>query len=216
MRADAASALSHRLGHSWLAAFVEAIDLRLRARHKVFEFSQSPRCIFRIQLGHAGEVLTLDDGTRIGAESRVVNLHIWNAQMPRMPSAGATIAWARLVHRNLEFSLNELAKLLAARADLDDVVALRADMRLGTAEESDQLLRIAGRYGFEPTAQQGRRSVRQFWHDFGENIFMTMMVLASNAPAFRWSVLRRGRKTVYLSRSRLMQRFGFCSRPGAA
>src|SRR5581483_4208491 len=96
----------------------------------------------------------------------------------------------------------------AARADLNDVVALRADMRLGTAEESSQLLRIAARYGFEARAQEGRPSVRQFLHDFGENIFMTMMVLASNAPAFRWSVLRRGRKTVYLSRAQLMRRFG--------
>src|SRR5581483_11414735 len=129
MRAeDAVSAFPHRSGlrHPWLAALVEAIDLRLRARHQVFEFSQSPRCIFRIQMGPAGEQLTLRDGTAIRADSRVINLHIWNDQMPRMPSEGATIAWARRVHRNLEFSLSELAKLLAIRADLDDVVALRA------------------------------------------------------------------------------------------
>jgi hypothetical protein len=43
----------------------------------------------------------------------------------------------------------------------------------------------------------------------GENILISMMVLARNAAALRADVLRRDRTLVFLSRRELRRRYGF-------
>jgi cytochrome b561 len=45
-------------------------------------------------------------------------------------------------------------------------------------------------------------------HRLGENIFISMMVLAHNAAALRADTLWRDRTLVFLSRSRLQERYG--------
>ncbi len=193
--------------HTWIRALVTAIDDRLRLRQGVKEFSRSQDCIFRIQISRANEKVVLSDGTRLRANDRVVDLHLWNEHVPLMPPRGPTLAWARQMNRALDFSLRELAELLKRRQDLNDVVAIRANMKFGSAEQSDQLARISGRYGFEriparPPASPGERLRR-----LGESILICMMVLARNAAAFRFSGLWRDCTVVFLSRRSLMQRY---------
>jgi hypothetical protein len=54
------------------------------------------------------------------------------------------------MNRSLDVSLHQLAEYLGARPDFDDIKAIRADMGFGTAQQSQQLARISGRFGFEP------------------------------------------------------------------
>jgi hypothetical protein len=102
-----------------------------------------------------------------------------------------------------------LAGFLDRRRDLDDVVAICAKMSLEPAERSMQLVRFVGRFGFERIAAVGSRSFRQQMHWFGENILISMIVLARNAAALRADTLRRDRIMVLLSRRELRRRYGF-------
>jgi hypothetical protein len=193
----------------WLEAVVAALDDRLRLRHRVIEYTSSPQCMFRIQLVRSEEDYVLSDGTCVRAADRLVNLHVWNEQFPCFTGKGPTLAWARRVNHAFELSLRELAGFLDGRREFDDIVAICANLSLEPAERSGQLVRFVGRFGFEPIAAASSRSFRQQMHWFGENILISMMVLARNAAALRADTLRRDRILVFLSRRELRRRYGF-------
>jgi hypothetical protein len=192
----------------WLEAMVAALDDRLRVRHGVIEYTNSSACLFRIQLVTSNESYVLSDGTCIRRGNRVANLHVWNEQFPCFAGKGPTLAWARRVNQAFELSLRELASFLDGCRDLDDVVAICANMSLEPAERSAQLVRFVGRFGFEPIAAASSLSFRQQMHWFGENILISMLVLARNAAALRADTLRRDRTLVFLSRRELRRRYG--------
>ncbi len=192
----------------WLEAMLAALDDRLRLRHGVIEYTNSSECLFRIQLVASNESYVLSDGTCIRRGDRVANLHVWNEQFPCFAGKGPTLAWARRVNQAFELSLRKLAGFLDGRCDFDDVVAICANMSLEPAERSAQLVRFVGRFGFERNAAVSSRSFRQQMHWFGENILISMMVLAHNAAALRADTLRRDRTLVFLSRRELRRRYG--------
>jgi hypothetical protein len=175
----------------------------------VIEYTDLPECLFRIQLVTSNENYSLSDGTCIQPGDRVANLHVWNEQFPCFAGKGPTLAWARRVNQAFDLSLRELASFLDGRPKLDDVVAICANLSLEPAERSGQLVRFVSRFGFEQIAAANSRSFRQQMHWFGENILISMMVLARNAAALRVDTLRRDRTLVFLSRRELRRRYGF-------
>jgi hypothetical protein len=209
---------SHPSLHSALIEqAVFGLDRWLRQRQGVCEYSDNPRCLFRIQPAAADGDLVLSDGTRIGRGADVLNLHLWNEHIPLMGAEGATLHWARALAQGIDLSLRELALHLRWTRALDGVVAVRADMRLGTAGQSAQLARIAAHYGFEPAF--GTAEEQWAVQRLAENMFIMLLVLATNPAALRSPVLRRDRTLVYLSRLALEQRYavtaGGRSRRGA-
>jgi len=176
-----------QLDHPWLEALVRALDDRLRLRQGVFEYTGNPDCLFRIQIIAASDDLILSDGVAVRAGDRLINLH-WNEQFPRFPEDGPTLRWAR--------------------RDFDDVVAICGNMAFGSAERSAQLARWVGCFGFERVATPNSQSLTQQLHRFGENILISMMVLARNAAALRADTLRRDRLLVVSSRQKLQRRYG--------
>ena len=64
------------------------------------------------------------------------------------------------------------------------------------------------RYGFEPAAGSPSIPVMQYALRVGENLFISLMVLAHNGPALRRDTLRRDRIHVFLSRQMLERRYG--------
>jgi len=193
----------------WLEAMVAALDDRLRLRHGVIEYTRRPDCLFRVQFITSNGDYVLSDETCVRAGARVANLHVWNEQFPCFSEKGPTLGWARRVNRTFDISLRELSYFLDARRDLDDVIAISANMTFEPAERRDQLVRFVSRFGFERVAAASSRSFRQQMHWFGENLLISMMVLARNAAALRAHTLRRDRTLVLLSRRELRRRYGF-------
>jgi hypothetical protein len=194
--------------HPWLEAMIAALDDRLRQRHGVFEYSRNPHCLFRIQIVTGSDALTLSDGVELRAGDRLANLHVWNEQFPSFPQDRPTLAWARRVDRAFAVSLRELQGFLAARPDLDDVVAICGNMGFCSAARSAQLARYVARFGFERVPARDAPSLRRQLHLLGENILISMMVLARNASALRADTLWRDRTLVFLSRRELQRRYG--------
>jgi len=72
---------------------VFALDNWLRRRQGVFEYSRKPDCILRAQLSRLSSDVLLSDGTFGRAGDRVIDLHLWNEQIPVKPIAGYSLAW---------------------------------------------------------------------------------------------------------------------------
>jgi hypothetical protein len=200
--------------HTRFGAFVEALDHHLRRRQSIVEYTNSPNCIFRMQVRPSGQDLVLSDGTRLRPSDRIIELHFWNEHLPSFSETGTALAWARDIASRAEISMSELARHLAARPDLDDVQAICGNMALGPAARSEQIVRFVGRYGFERIAPAGPPKLTERLHRFGENILITMLVIARNA-ALRTDTLRRDRVMVCLSRKLLEQRYGHGTSPSA-
>jgi len=194
--------------HRWLAEAVAVLDAGLRRRQDVFEYTQNPACVFRLDIGPAARPLALRDGTRVHAGQRIARLHFWNEQIPVVPPTGATIAWGRQMQRAIATSLRELASFLAVRPELGDVTVICAVAPSGTKTQREQLARIMARYGFEAIAESEPLSIGKRLHRFGENILISLIILAHNPGALRPDTLRRVRLPIYLSRRILEREFG--------
>jgi len=205
---SAAGTTRLRPSHPWLADAIAVIDGTLRRRQAVFEYTRHPHCVFRLDIGQAERTLFLRDGTQVNTGDRIARLHFWNEQVPQMPANGATIAWARRMHRAIATSLQELAGHLSSRPDLGDIAVICGDVPSGTTAQSEQLARIMGRYGFETVAERGRLPLARRLHRFGENILISLIVLAHNPGALRADTLKRARVPIYLSRRVLEKEFG--------
>lgn len=192
---------------AWLARAVWALDARLRHGHGVGEYTNRPDCILRMQVARNGDDLTLSDGVRLHPGERIIDLHLWNEQFPRMGKIGPTVGWAKRVLGVFDLSLRELARHLACRRDLDDIVAIRVNLGLGAAERRRQLAHIMGRYGFELTPSMAPRSLGERTRRLGENILISLMVWAQNPGAVRRDTLRRDRMVVLVSRRSLDLRY---------
>ena len=202
--------------HPWLAGLIFAFDAFLRQRYQVFEFTADPDCIFRAQLGCAHRAADLPDGLRIRPGDRMLNLHYWNEQIPRVPPTGPTIGWARHFCRQMESSLRELARYCAAHPELDHVVAIAANVTQGTRDQRAQLTYIMRRFGFAPPAAVEPLRSDARLRRLGENLLIAVMVMARNPVVLRVDTLWRDRTELYLSRTALVERFGEPVRCSAA
>lgn len=191
------------------ARAVYALDARLRRRLGIFEYSDDPACVFRASLRpFPGPAHRFADGGAVAAGDPVAELHLWTEHVPRMEGAASPIAWARAMSGALDRSLHLLAQRFPEER-FAAPVAIFADMsQASDAGEAEQLGRIMAHFGFDivpippPTTLGGKL------HRFGENILVSLLVLARNVKALRASTLRRVRLRAVMSRSALMQRYG--------
>jgi hypothetical protein len=192
----------------WLVGAVGLLDARLRRDQAVFEYTRHPDCVFRLDIWRTDRPMTLRDGTRVSAGDRAARLHFWNEQIPVIPKTGASIAWARQLHYGISTSLRELAGFLASRPDLNDVVLVCGDVPSGTKVQSAQVARIMAHYGFESRPEPEHFSIGERLQRLGENILISMILLAHNPGALHLDTLQRVRVPIYLSRRELEREFG--------
>jgi len=192
---------------SWLERAIYGFDGALRRWQSVVEFTGDPSCILRIRVGRLDRDVTLADGTSGRAGERFVDLHLWNEQVPAMPREEASIAWARQMHACFRQSLAQLARYLAERGDLNDISVVRCTLMFAGPERDGQMARLLARYGFELVPAADPRGLREHARRFGENILISLIVLARNAASLRRDTLRRGRTRVFMSRRLLEQRY---------
>jgi hypothetical protein len=205
-----------RRARAWLAGLVFAFDELLRHKRQVIEFSADPMCIFRLQIGRADQTFALSDGTHVRPGDRIIHLHFWNEQIPRVPPRGPTIAWARQFCRSMELSLCELSRYCASRPELCDIAAISANVTQGTRQQRQQITRLMRRFGFECPPDLDAIQPDDRLRRLGENIFISAIVLAHNPVALRVDTLWRDRAQLFLSRTALARRFGDLAASGDA
>ena len=190
----------------WLAFAVAALDARLRRLGSVEEYTSDPRCIFRIQIDRLDRAVILSDGTWLNAGERIINLHLWNEQIPRFGADGASLTWASRLTRRVEISLQELCRFLSVTPELSNIVAICANVALGTKRDTTQLILMANRFGFL-AVQMPRCPLTERVCRIGENILISLLILVHNVQALRRDSLLRDRVRIVLRRSTLERRY---------
>ena len=160
----------------------------------VFEYSHKPDCIFRAQLSRLSSDVLLSDGTFGRPGDRVVDLHLWNEQIPVTALAGYSLAWGCRFNRSFAKSLRGLAQFLMSKPELSDINIIRANINL------DPLHRIAARHGFETIHGPVNPSPWERVHRFGQNILYWLLTLACNSGRARPNKFWRSRQLLYLYR----------------
>jgi hypothetical protein len=192
-------------------------DAHLRRRAGVFEYSDSPRCVFRIGRAISRCGYTLSDGVAVSPGDKVVELHLWNEHMPRMAAARASIGWGSRLAHGFRFSLQELCAWLDSQPEYDDVVAVRTDMALAGGKRTEQLVRrMCMPFGLEEVNDGHRPPLGERLFNLGENVTGLLLVLATNPAAVRPDILLRGRARLAMSRAELRRRHGARTDPGLA
>jgi len=195
--------------HPRLAELIFTLDKLLRQRYGVLEYSSHPSCIFRIQICSSHRNLTLRDGTRLCAGDRIARLHYWNEQVPARHCYASQMLWAREFHRRIAISLTELAHYLRAQPSLADVNVVCGDVASAVGEHSSaQIAHIMRRYGFEAMLSPEAALLRERLIRLGENVLISLIMLAQNADALRVDTLRRTRVPIFISRQTLERKFG--------
>lgn len=206
--------------HPWLTKAILALDASLRRRYSIIEYTDNPLCIFRMHIVRSKHELTLSDGTRLCRGERMVDLHFWNDQVPPSSQAGMTFSRASQMTRRTQISLQELAQYLKREPDLQDISIIRINFPAVTRRKGEQMARILARFGFEAIAEHETPSLSQLIRRFGENILISLVIIAYNAGAVGSDSLMRTRTPLYISRRMLESRFGRSTlvkaRPAAA
>jgi hypothetical protein len=194
--------------HPWLTKAILALDASLRRRYSIVEYTDNPLCIFRMHVVRSSRELTLSDGTHLHRGERMVDLHFWNDQVPPSSQAGMTFSRASQMTRRTEISLQELAQYLKREPDLQDISIIRINFPAVTQRKGEQMARILARFGFEAIAESESPSLSELIRRFGENILISLVIMAYNAGAVGSDSLMRTRAPFYISRRKLESRFG--------
>ncbi len=192
---------------SLLASAVFGVDRNLQRREGVFCFTSDTHCIFRIKISSLNAPVTLDNGTTLPAGMEIVELHIWNEQVPILREHVSPVAWALSIRRAFPHSLKLLSGYLAERADFARIGAVGANIALFTADDTKQHLRTCERLGFM-RSRTGWGGETGEARRLGENILIALMILALNPGRFSFSALRRNRVPVFMTRAELDRRYG--------
>ena len=198
-----ASAINAGLQVRWLTKpAIQALDRLLRRCYGVHEYSDDIQCIFRIAMRSAQSDILLQPGILVRSGDTIVELHLWNEQLPLVPPDGANMAWGALVDRQIRHSLSLLAAHLVA---YPNVVAVHGEAAFGCQMGQQQRSRFAGRYGFEIVtgAPRLRSRVRHFCDDF----LFWGLTQTFNPFGLNGKPLHRARYDIWMSRTELHQRW---------
>ena len=188
-----------------LQSAVFALDRWLRRRQDIYEFTNHPQCLFRLQCVRAECACELTDGTAVRPGNRVLTLHFWNEHVPHLGPRGPSLAWAHQMDRAIRTSLGELARYLRGQPDLRDIAAIRGDVRVSGTAQAEQVARIAVRYGFETAT--GEFDSRGVLHRIGDALLVMLLVSVTNPLALQAAPFRYSNMRVYLSRAVLEERY---------
>lgn len=184
------------------------LDRVLQQWYRIWEFSSHPECLLRIGLARADRPVKLSDEIEITPGDPILDLHIWNENLPRIPIGRSDMVWARVIARFMRLSLAELAAYIEAEPRLAEIKALRGQMTFFFRNGRMQLDRLAAHYGFDVVATDECPRLRECLHDFGNEILVWMLIWAYNPRAIRHTRPIRPRCEVWISRRRLVERYG--------
>ncbi|HXF68645.1 MAG TPA: hypothetical protein VNK89_02465 [Thermoflexus sp.] len=189
---------------SLIEAFVHRLDPVLRRAHRVQEFTTDERCLLRAALGFAEQDLRLSDGTWVRRGDPIVELHLWNERIPRMPPEGPDLAWSLRFYRRLVASLRLMARWLEEHPELSQIRALRGETSM--ADPTRKLIRDLG---FDLVLlERGARGWRWLRYQ-ADDFYVWLLMRTYNPSSLRGKRFDRlERVQFWISREAFLRRYG--------
>jgi hypothetical protein len=195
-----------------MRALIRAFDALLRRASGVFEYTDRPGCLLRLQHGHTKRALHLPGGD-VPAGAPVLHIHLWNEHVPPIPASGPDLAWAARTYRLFVGSLREVARLLASDPAYADAQAIGGASVLIPLPGETATGGFVRRLGFTTSAYGGALGrFGEFW----ENLYTWAIMWAYNMPSLHGkNLLRLHRQEMWMSRAEFLRRFGGTPSPPA-
>ena len=188
-----------------MRTIIRLFDRFLSWRLGVFEFCDDPLCLFRLRVTQARHLVHLPDGD-IPARTRMLELHLWNERMQRMPPEGADMRMAIQVGRQLLFSCHAAARELQKNPRLAGAGVVGGVTVLFYPGEGSGGEKLFQRLGF--TLLPYHSALGRFG-EFWENFFTWGLMWAYNAPSLRQRhLLRLHRTEIWMSANEFLRRYG--------
>jgi hypothetical protein len=169
---------------------IRGFDAFLANAVGVFEFTQDPACILRLQRTTLRYPLVLRD-TEVAPGVPVLMLHLWNERVPPLPAEGPDLAWARRTSRSLLHSLHLVQAHMANQLPHAGLRAVGGITVLGLASGTADILAYLG---FVPCpCSNPLGHFGEWW----ENAYAWSLMWAYNPASLRGKRLSRLRRAEY-------------------
>jgi hypothetical protein len=191
-----------------MRAGVRLIDNLVRASLGVYEFTNDPECILRIQLVRAPHTINIGSDRILKGEP-VLGIHAWNEHIPKLPKEGANLEWALRIRRRVLYSLKELAKVMQQDSRYSKILAVCGGSALFSFTNHTGGVRMMQHLGF--TVLPCDNSLGRFG-EFWENLFSWWLMWTYNEISLhnrKFSKLQR--TEIWITTRDFLQRYGVSS-----
>lgn len=188
-----------------MRAVVCWIDTLLRKIQRIYEFTDDPECILRIQLKRAAHSVTLG-GERILKGDPVLAVHAWNERMPKIPKEGPTLEWALVLRRQVIYTFRKVAKEICLDHQYSQVRAVCGESALFSFVDHTGGTHLMQHLGF--TVLPYYRPLGRFG-EFWENLFSWWMMGTYNDASLRSrDFLHLQRTEIWMTVDEFIWRYG--------
>ncbi len=170
---------------------VRLIEFIVRKSLKIYEFTDDPDCILRIQLTTSPR--SVDFGSwRISKGDPVLGIHAWNERLPKIPAEGATLQWAIKLRRQTIYSFRKITEELRKGGKYSQIRAVYGESTIFSFSGHTGGLKMMQRLGFtilpyeSPSGKFG-----EFW----ANLFSWWLMWAYNDVSLDSRVFRQTERT---------------------
>ena len=189
-----------------MRALIRWFDRFLRRAFGVFEFTDDPECIFRLQLTKARHDITLSDGTVVSKGDPVLGLHFWNEHLPPIGPEGSDLAWGVRTARMMVSSLRAIVAWVRDHPELADRQIIGGATVLIESGATGGSARLIRRLGFDIFPF---KNVLGRFGEVWENLYTWWLMWAYNKASLRRKRLLRIRRTeIWMRIDRLVAQFG--------
>ncbi len=197
---DAPAPRTDRLGR-----VLSAIDGVVRRWMGVYEFSDDPQCLFRLERRRAKDAVPLPDGTAIERGETLGIIHLIGDRVPALPPGGADLAWAKRTSRAYTRTFVLLAAHVAETRALDDVRVFGNTFTIPVTQGSVRMLERVGfmvvREDITRLTSQLHERLARFWTQVLRRAYNPISLENRAGSAY-------GTLSMWMTRDTLMTRYG--------
>lgn len=184
---------------------VRLIDALLRTSQGIYEFTDDPDCILRIQLKRATHEVNFGNEKILKGEP-VLAVHAWNERMPKLPVEGASLEWALQLRRQVIHSYRQVAKVMLSDTRYSPVRAVCGESALFSFSGHTGGTRLMQHLGF--TVLPYHRPFGRFG-EFWENLFSWWLMWTYNYASLNGrEFLRLQRTEIWITADEFIRRYG--------
>jgi hypothetical protein len=186
-------------------ALIRRFDAFLAQQYGLFNFTDDPDCLLRLQNAVAPHRLYLP-GQVVEPGEPVLLIHLWSEHIPHASPAGPDLAWAKTIQRAFVKSLRAVGNYVQEEPRLADIQAVGGVTILMFAGNRRNGARFMERLGF--TVMPYKNLLGRFG-EFWENFYTWMLIWTYNPASLRSRKLFQMRRSeIWISAEKFLARYG--------
>jgi hypothetical protein len=186
-------------------ALIRRFDAFLAQQYGLFNFTDEPDCLLRLQAAGAPHRLNFP-GQVVQPGEPVLLIHLWSEHIPRTLPAGPDLAWAKTIQRAFLKSLQAVGSYIQEEPRLADIRAIGGVTILMFAGNRRNGARFMERLGF--TVMPYTNPLGRFG-EFWENFYTWMLIWTYNPASLRSRKLFQMRRSeIWIPAEKFVARYG--------